>query len=227
MTRNNEKKIGLIVDCLANGGAEKIASRLSLAFDKLGYEVSIISLRDQITYDYAGKLYNLGINDPKIKPLKQLKKIINFRKAYKTVDADYYIDFRMRNRLVLEALLHFFVFRMDRMLMRINNYNIHYHLPKNKRIYKFYENAKALISLTDDITVKLNELHEFKNIIKIPNFFSETVVELSEEEFTQNSNNYIIAVGRLTNRVKQFDKLLLTYKQTDFYKANIPLFILG
>ena len=63
MTRNKDKKISLIVDCLANGGAEKIASRLSLAFDKLGYEVSIISLRDQITYDYAGKLYNLGIID--------------------------------------------------------------------------------------------------------------------------------------------------------------------
>ena len=124
MHQNSVKNICLIVDCLSKGGAEKIASRLSVALSKRGFKLSIISLRDDITYQHAGRLFNLGKNEPKFQLIKQLKKGVLFYKYYKKVNADIYIDFRMRNRFFMETFLHLFVFEKDKMIMRINNFNI-------------------------------------------------------------------------------------------------------
>ncbi|WP_296323267.1 glycosyltransferase [Winogradskyella sp.] len=222
------KKICLIVDCLSNGGAEKIAARLSRALSEKGFTVSIISLRNEISYEYGGRLYNLGENESKIKHVKQFKKLLNLRKSYKKINADIYVDFRMRNRFLMELILHLFIFKTHKMIMRINNYNIHYHIPKHQLFYKLYNKTKAVVSLTDEITERLNGLYKFKNLVKISNFYTNTILDLSNEQDNKLIyQDYVLAIGRLSNRVKQFDKLILTYKDTELFKKGIALLILG
>ena len=54
-------KIALIGFSLSKGGGEKVMANLSLFFDKMGIEVHNIIVLDGVTYPYAGKLVNMGL----------------------------------------------------------------------------------------------------------------------------------------------------------------------
>ena len=53
-------KIALIGFRLGTGGAEKALANLSIFFDKKGIDVHNIIVLDDVSYEYAGKLINLG-----------------------------------------------------------------------------------------------------------------------------------------------------------------------
>lgn len=224
---SNKKHICIIVDCLCGGGAEKVAASFSFLLEKNDYKVSIISLRDDITYMFTGKLYNLGLNEPRIKWIKQVKKVVLFRKYYKEISADFYVDFRMRDRFIMESLLHLFVFQPRKMVMSIQHYNIAYHIPKGVIFKKLYNNVKSIIAVSKDIVTELELYHSFSNVKYIPNFVNKNLLLTSELPPKNIPNNAILAIGRLNNPVKQFDKLILSYKNTRTCKKGIPLIILG
>ena len=224
---SQKKHICIIVDCLCGGGAEKVATSFSFLLEDYNYKVSIISLRDDITYSYAGKLYNLGVNEPSVKWLKQFKKILLFKKYYKTIDADFYVDFRMRNRILMELILHLFVFNIKKMIMIVQHYNIAYHIPKGRIFKKEYNKIKAIIGVSKDVEKSLKEYYPFKNVKYIPNFVNTPLSQVSCNSLLDIPSNAVLAIGRLNNSVKQFDKLILSYKKTESCKNGIPLIILG
>ncbi|GAA4885973.1 glycosyltransferase [Flaviramulus aquimarinus] len=224
---SQKKHICIIVDCFCGGGAEKVAASFSFLLEKNNYKVSIISLRNDITYKFTGKLYNLGLNEPRIKWVKQIKKVVLFRKYYKTVNADLYVDFRMRDRFVMEALLHLFIFESKKMIMSIQHYNIAYHIPKGTIFKKVYSNVKAIVAVSKDIVSELKSYHPFCNVKYIPNFVNKDLLMTSKLPPENISSNAVLAIGRLNNPVKQFDKLILSYKNTKTFKKGIPLIILG
>ena len=53
-------KIAIITSSLWGGGAQKSSANLSFVLSKLDYDVHIISILNQIDYEYQGKLLNLG-----------------------------------------------------------------------------------------------------------------------------------------------------------------------
>ncbi len=224
---NHKKHICIIVDCLCGGGAEKVAASFSFSLEKAGYRVSIISLWNKINYNYTGKLYNLGKNEPRIKWYKQLKKTLLFRKYYKQINADYYVDFRMRNRFLMELILHLFVFKIKKMVMSVQHYNIAYHIPKGRFFKDEYSRAKAIIGVSKDVKRALIEYHSFKNVKYLPNFVNRSLLEISKSPLLDIPSNSILAIGRLKNSVKQFDKLILSYKNTRSCVDGVPLIILG
>jgi len=222
-----KKHICIIVDCLCGGGAEKVAASFSFALEEEGYKVSIISLRNEITYNYTGELYNLGENMSPIKWVKQLQKILLFRTYYKIIDADFYVDFRMRNRFLMELLLHLFVFKIKKMVMSVQNFNIEYHIPKGRYFKKQYQKARAIIGVSKDVEKALNKYHTFSNVKYLPNFIITKLLQTTNDSLSNIPDNFILAIGRLNVFVKQFDKLILSYKNTESYRKGIPLVILG
>jgi len=225
MLQNSKKKICIIVECLSGGGAEKQAANFSKSLHHRGFEVSIISLKDQITYNYAGTLYNLGENESSIKIIKQVQKFFAFKKAYKKCNADMYIDFRSRSRFVMEYLLHRFIFEAEKMIMMVHSYEIQWHIPKGKLFKKIYNNTHAVVAVSEAIEEKLGELYDFENLLHIPNYIMPNEQEF--EKGLENSEEYIIAVGRLRNDIKQFDRLIETYHEANLAEKNIKLFICG
>ena len=211
---SDKKHICIIVDCLSGGGAEKVGASFSFLLEKNNYKVSIISLRDDITYKFTGKLYNLGLSEPRIKWIKQIKKVVLFRKYYKTINADFYVDFRMRDRFIMESLLHLFVFESRKMVMSIQHYNIAYHIPKGDIFKKLYSNVKHIAAVSKDIVAELKFYHSFSNVMYVPNFVNKNLLLTSELPPKNIPNNAVLAIGRLNNPVKQFDKLILSYKNT-------------
>jgi len=225
MLQNSKKKICIIVDCLSGGGAEKQAAIFSKSLYKYGYEVAIISLKDRVTYGYEGELYNLGQNESSIKIIKQIQKFFAFKKAYKKCNADMYIDFRSRSRFMMEYLLHTFIFEAKKMIMMVHSYEIEWHIPKGKLFKKIYNNTHAVVAVSEAIEEKLNRLYAFKNQLHIPNYI--TTEKTPEITILEEQSEYIIAVGRLQNDIKQFDRLIETYHASKLADKNIKLFICG
>ncbi|WP_420574555.1 glycosyltransferase family 4 protein [Kordia sp.] len=225
MLQNSKKKICIIVECLSTGGAEKQAANFSKSLYKQGFSVAIISVKDQITYTYEGELYNLGANESSIKIVKQLQKFFAFKKAYKRIDADVYIDFRTRSRRFMEWLLHQFVFQMEKTIMVIHSYKIDWHIPKGNFFKKTYARAKAIVAVSKGIEERVATEYGFKNLIHIPNYI--TTVDAEVAAISEVKDEYIIAVGRLQNDIKQFDRLIETYHASKLAEKNIKLFICG
>ena len=224
--QNFKKKISIITDSLSIGGAERVAAKLSVELYEMGFDVSIICLRNEITYPYKGKLYNLGIDISGIKLIKQFSKLIKFKLAYQKANADYYIDFRVRSRFWMELLLHVFVFDISKMIFSIRNYKIHLHIPKFKGFYKAYNKAHAIVGPSRDIISKMKSIHLFQNLVYIPNFYSSNQ-KLTISPKSIVNTPYVLAVGRLDNSTKQFDKLIEAYSKTILIDAKIPLIIIG
>ncbi|RED48452.1 glycosyltransferase [Seonamhaeicola aphaedonensis] len=228
MVQNFRRKVCLIVDCLSGGGAERIAALLSIKLTDLNYDVSIISIRNEISYEFNGILYNLGINEPKFKILKQVSKFFDFKKVYKDINADVYIDFRMRNRVLMEWLFHVFVFDVKKMIMAIHSYNIFYHMPKHKFFYKEYNSSVAIVGVSKHICKCLEQVYEFKNLVNISNFYSRDILNMKYSDgYVDIDKEFVLAVGRLDNEIKQFDKLILAYKNSILINKSISLIIIG
>jgi N-acetylgalactosamine-N,N'-diacetylbacillosaminyl-diphospho-undecaprenol 4-alpha-N-acetylgalactosaminyltransferase len=225
VVQNFKKKICVIVDTLDGGGSERTAALLTSSL-RSNYKVSIICIRDEVSYPYSGQLYNLGINEPKFKPFKQLIKLFKFRKYYKSIDADYYIDFRMRNRWYLELLLHWLVFNTAKTIFTIHSFEVFFHMPKHLWFFKRYNKAKAIVCVSKGIQDRMTTIFPFTNLLNIPNFLSSKNTTIAIPDHLPKSD-YVIAVGRLNNYIKQFDRLILSYKNSSLYRDHVPLYIFG
>jgi len=136
-----------------------------------------------------------------------------------------YIDFRSRSRFVMEYLLHQFIFEAKKMIMMVHSYEIEWHIPKGKIFKKIYNNTHAVVAVSEGIELKLGKKYDFENLLHIPNYIS-----IEEEQVTtplEISEAYIIAVGRLRNDIKQFDRLIETYHEANLTEKNIKLYICG
>ncbi|MEL0652610.1 glycosyltransferase [Algibacter sp. TI.3.09] len=226
MSQNLDKKICILVDALSIGGAEKAASVLSRLLSEEGYQVALVSLRDEITYNFSGKLFNLGKEHSKFKIVKQIQKLSRLYFAIDNIEPDYIIDFRMRDRWFMELMIYFFIFRRykGKLIYRINSFNIDWHLPKGSFFRKIY-GKETLVAVSSDIKNKLEEDYGFNNVNYIPN----TVrfdKEIKEDE-VELDNNYVLAVGSLRNETKQFDKLIDVFSKSSLIKKGYLLYILG
>lgn len=226
MQQESVKKIVLIVDCLSQGGAEKSAAILSQNFTDKGHKVTIISLRNDITYNFSGALINLGLNEYKFKPLKQLQKLFRLRKVIKQLNSDYVIDFRFRGRYFMELLLHLFVWQSKKMIFTVQSFNVDWHIPQGPFIKQFYEKSK-IVAVSKEIKNKLEHTYKFNDVTYIPNTINIEEINNLILNSKVPHDDYIIAVGRLTNDIKQFDKLIKVYASSTLISKNIKLYILG
>jgi N-acetylgalactosamine-N,N'-diacetylbacillosaminyl-diphospho-undecaprenol 4-alpha-N-acetylgalactosaminyltransferase len=218
-------KITIIVDCLANGGAEKAASALSCLLSKAAYRVTIIALRDDIVYNYCGVLINLGTDNSSIKVVKQFQKTLKLRSALQKIKPHYIIDFRLRNRFDMEFVLYLSVFKKYQMVYTMHSFNINYHIPKGNFFIKVY-NKSIVTAVSKNIKLKLEEAYGITNVHYIPNPVNQKHIKETAENETINED-FILAVGRLYNPIKQFDKLIDTYLKSHLPPKNIKLYILG
>lgn len=225
MSQKPLNKICIVVDCLSKGGAEKVAGILSKILIEKAFDVSIVSLRDDITYPYSGTLINIGKNHSKNKFIKQFQKTVRLKKNIKLLNPDIIIDFRIRNRFLMEFILYAFIWKSRKMIYTFHSYNIHLHLPKAGMFLKFYKKGR-IVAVSNKIKKILNQSYGFSDVTFIPNTIDfERIEKLSKRKSI--NERYIIAIGSLRNEVKQFDKLIEVFNETNLVEKNIKLYILG
>lgn len=223
--KNSRRKIALVGDCLAGGGAEKMHAALSEIFTANGIEVHNIIIYDWVTYPYAGELCNLG-KMPSVTILDKVKKVHALRKYMRKHDFDGVVDFRYRVNPINEFLIGHFAYNCPK-IYTVRSGIIEYYIPKN-RIARtiIYNKTVAIQTLSDRITEVVQKYFKIP-VRTIYNPFDFEKIKHLSELFVPQENDYIVAVGRMNDGVKQFDKLIEAYSNSVLAAKNIKLLILG
>lgn len=225
---NKKYKIALVGFRLAKGGAEKALANLSIFFDKQGIEVHHIIVLDDVSYPYAGKLFNLGkLKNSSNSVFNKFKRLIFLKKYLKENQFDYIIDFRPRTKYFQEFFIAKWVYK-TKVIFSVRSYLINFYMPNwTFMTQQMYGKCFKIVAVTNVSKELIQEKHQLQNVVTIYNpFVFEDVIIKSGQEIDLNFE-YIIAVGQMETPVKQFDKLIEAYSNSILVKNNIHLVLLG
>jgi glycosyltransferase involved in cell wall biosynthesis len=217
-------KVAVICISLARGGAEKSTAILTKLLDALGHEVHVITITNQVEYEYAGKLFNLGAdkhdNDGIIKRLLHLKTL---RKYLKVNDIDVVIDNRTRNHFFKEFFYLHYIYCGFKIVYVVRSAFIENYFPKDKWLTRhMITRSTRVVTVSNVISKKINTQFNTKKAITIYN-----IVEQDKAVFNLNPENHIIFMGRIDNHAKDFSLLLDAYSKSALPEKQIELRIYG
>lgn len=223
-------KICLVGDSLSGGGAERVHALLSEYFSSKGIEVYNVLVQDSISYNFSGELLNLGLlkNDKNgiINKIKRFRILRNYIKGH---NFDYVIDFRMRKKYIQDLLISRFVYTFPT-IYTIHSGVLKWYMPQQRWLTKLiYGNAHGIISITHKMKANIENYYHLTNVKNIYNPVDICYIERKcKEDFVDPDYLYILAVGSMhANNVKQFDKLIEAYANSQLPKNNVKLVILG
>jgi len=236
----NNKKINLaiIVPTLSGGGAERVASNLSLYLSEQKYKRYIIlNDAEEIDYPYKGTLIDLDtkvINNPLGKIFNLVKRIYKVKKIKKKYKVQTTISF-------LEAanIVNIFTKTEDKIILSIRNFKSKSSKSFYGKIYNylikiFYNRADILVAVSkgvkDDLIRnygidknKIKVIYNLYDLDKIQGLSKEKIEDKYKEIF---KFPVIISVGRSTKQKGQWH-LIRAFKKVKEKITNIKLIILG
>ena len=220
-------KIALVGDCLAGGGAEKVHALLSIYFQKAGLKVHNCIFGNQISYDYAGSLLNLGIVNSDSNVIKRkFCRFYKFNKFIKNNNFDVVIDFRMRTNFGLEWAISKFVYPKNT-FYTVHSGILEFYFPKNAFLSGLIYKNRNIVAVSKSIQKAVVDNKLAQNSSHIYNPIDCKSIDLLKNKFGVVEEKYILGVGRMNDGVKQFDKLILAYSKSNLPKQNIKLLLLG
>lgn len=221
-------KIALIGYRLSGGGSDKVMANLSIFFAKKNIDVHIIIVLDEVSYPYSGKLVNLGLLKNKTNGVfNKLKRLISLRKYLNDNDFDFIIDFRFRTKIIQELALARFIYNA-KTIFTVHSFLIDHYMPNNSWLTRLmYNHCYANVALTKEMEELIIGKHHLNNVVTISNPVNiEEICEKSDDSVYLDFE-YVIAIGQYENNIKQFDKLILAYANSELSKKQIHLVIVG
>ncbi|MBT8393881.1 MAG: glycosyltransferase [Bacteroidia bacterium] len=220
------KKICILVDSLSSGGAEKVAANLSISLNKSRYNVFIVSMQNDINYQYEGELYNFGLIKDRKSTYSAFLDFISFFRKHKF---DFIIDHRLRSKYMKEIVLSKIVFRKYKVIYCVHNYYLEYYFSfiRLPWLAKFpHVRNKKFVSVCLEIQNRLLHQLDLKSEVIFNSLPARGFKNITNNSLKSSPNKYIIGVGRLT-KIKQFDKLINCYKNSKLPENDVELVILG
>ncbi|MBD3582675.1 glycosyltransferase [Flavobacterium selenitireducens] len=221
-------KICLVGNSLSFGGADKIHAVLSNYLSDQGFDVHNIIFIDAVTYEFSGKLLNLGKTYKTggiVEVLKRFRMILSYIRRH---DFDYIIDFRTHHKPVRELLLSRLM-SCYRYIPTVHSYKTEWYLTSNRLVSKMlFAKASQIVCVSDMIEQKLRTHYGYHNVRTIHNpLETAKIVNLSGAPVPVHYR-YIIAAGRMANDDhKQFKKLIRAYAESDLARRDIRLMLIG
>lgn len=223
-----QPRICIVSEQLAGGGAERCSALLSqflVANNCLVHHVIVI---DKVEYDYSGELLNLG----KLKKghfnfadrIKRFKMLYDF---FRRNSFDFIIDTRVRNRQLQEFFITKFVYNAP-LIVVVHSYLTNLYFPKSTFLAKnIFSKSYKIIAVSESIKQKIEQEYEYKQVEKIYNPIDFKYIDEKSTDLIEITGKYILAVGRMNDHVKQFDKLIECYAKSSLPENNVHLVILG
>jgi glycosyltransferase involved in cell wall biosynthesis len=225
--KSHRLKICLVTVTLSDGGAERCAALLSNYFENQDIEVYHVVFSGKVAYDYSGKLFHLEhLKDKRNSWWSRSKRFFALKQFFDTNHFDYVIDFRTKEYLLQEMIIHNFVF--PKFIQTIHSYKIKSYVPKNKFLAKLlYRNCQQFISVSKGIQEKVNKNYNFlpTKLIYNPIDF-EFISNQSKQEVTDDFQ-YVLSAGSMNKNIKQFNKLIECYANSILPSKKIKLIIVG
>ncbi|GHC61370.1 glycosyltransferase [Ulvibacter litoralis] len=222
------QKIAFVGDTLGEGGAERVQARLSFYFEAQDIEVHHIIVRDVVTYEYAGTLFNMGLlKDTKNGFSNKYKRLSVFRSYLKEHEFDYIIDFRVKNKTLQEFLIAKWVYT-TKYIMSIRSFNTLYYFPKNTFLARnIYKNAYGIVTVSKALEARIKTEYGYQNVETIYNPLLLEQVSEDSKAFVPFDFLYILGIGRMQNDIKQFDHLIEAYDASIAKENGIKLVLIG
>lgn len=225
---NKKYKIALIGYRLSGGGSDKVMANLSLFFESKGIDVHIITVIDEVSFPYAGKLVNLGLLKNKTNGvLNKMKRLLTLQKYLNNNGFDFIIDFRFRTKVFQELLVSRWIYN-TKTIFTVHSFLIDHYMPNNSWLTRLmYNHCYANVALVPAMRTLIEQKHDLKNVVTIANPVNIVEINKKSAEKIDIAFDYIIAIGQFENPIKQFDLLISSYGNSILPEKQIHLLILG
>ena len=212
-------KIALVGYKLAKGGLERSFSVVSELLYQSNYDIHVIVLENEIEYSYQGTLLNLGY-------YSKFKKYFKLKQYLKKNRFDYVIDFRHRINPWMELLFIHYIFAGFKVIYTIHSSKLEVYLTSNAWVARqILYKAFKIVVVSKTLNEKIKAEYHFDKGVVISNSIDEKSIE-SECENSKLPFKYCIVVGRLV-ALKQFDKIISAYSNSNLPENEMHLVILG
>ncbi len=217
-------KVCLVTISLAEGGAERSTGLMSKILTDIGYDVHIVSLRNKIVYDYAGTLFNIGIDKDANDTIPgKISRFYKLRRYLVNNKFDFIIDNRTHQLSFREFFYLSYIYRRLKLIYVIRNYNLDIYFPQSKWVScLMLKKACKVVSVSKEIENLLNQRFVSSKFHTIYNTFC--VPEGIINDNSSDRSDYILFLGRLEDDVKNLSLLLNSYKKSgvqDVFKLLI------
>ena len=227
INQNRKFKIALVGDCLANGGAEKVHAMLSIYFQKQGFEVYNCIFVDWISYAYSGSLLNLGNINANASFLKRKKtRYFEFQKFIKENNFDAILDFRMRTSFLQELIISKCCYPKNT-FYTVHSGILDFYFPKTAWLSVLIYKNKKIAAVSKAIQAAIISKGLAKQVFQIYNPVDIKGSTVLKQEYKVSEGNYILALGRMNEEVKQFEQLIRAYSKSVLPQKQIKLILLG
>ncbi|WP_452600195.1 glycosyltransferase [Pontimicrobium sp. MEBiC01747] len=231
MQSNNKKKICIVVSSLGRGGAQKASATLSKMLHAIGYKVHIVSVLNQVEYDYKGTLFNLGeLKDKKDTFLGRLDRLRKFKTYLKKHQFDCIIDNRARVSAYRAFLVSKFIYKNCPVVYVIHNYKTSHAFSRYNWLSKLLYKNENMVAVSNEAATKFKKKFSLKRVTTIYNAFDDSNVNKEDKGVTPqelNLDKYIIFFGRIKDKHKNLKLLLNAYKVSKLSALDYKLLILG
>lgn len=226
-SQNKKQSVCIVSISLANGGAERSTALLSKMLDAQGYAVHIALVNNQVGYPYAGTIYAIGSGRKRFGVFTTISRLLKFRSFLTQQKFDLIIDNRSRPNTIKESIYSGFLYKGIKVLYVVRSYKLAKYFPNSlSMIKKQASRAVGYVGVSKAIashitqSYGINKVHSVYNPVQL-DAFSTLAAEYSV------AGEYILAVGRLVDKVKNFDLLIKSYASSDLPAKGIDLKILG
>ncbi|KKL62226.1 hypothetical protein LCGC14_2187330, partial [marine sediment metagenome] len=120
------------------------------------------------------------------------------------------------------------VYPKVKLIYMVRSYRLDYYFPSaNEKTKKLFAKAYTINCVSRGIMERIQTDFDLKNVSFIKNPVDFDHIEALAAKATNNKEQYIVAAGRMSVDVKQFDKLIETYAKSDLPQKGIALKLLG
>lgn len=219
-------KICVVSISLAKGGAERSTAILCKMLQDEGFEVHLVLLNDAIDFEFQGKLLNLGLDkEYPDRPWKRFKRIQKLRHYLKTHNFHYIIDNRARTSASVELLYLNYVYQGFKFIYVVRSRHLDKYLTKHKWVAQLIvKRADKIVGVSKDISATINSEFKIRKALTIYNSVENFNKQQSERAFQEP---YILFLGRLDDKVKNFGLLIEAYKLSKLSNHSVRLYIVG
>lgn len=222
-----KSKVCIVSISLAGGGAERSTALLSKMLSNQGYDVHIALVKNYVDFDYAGQLYDIGMRKKPLGPFSTINNLLKFRNYLIDNNFDLIIDNRSRPSTIKESIYSGFLYKGCPVLYAVRSFKLDTYFPKSLTIIKKQaRRALGYVAVSKAIAHQLTKKFGINKVHTIYNPINLEVIRKSADEY-QVESQFIVAVGRLVDSVKNYSLLIEAYANSNLPAKNVFLKIVG
>lgn len=222
MSKDTHKKIALVTISLAGGGAERSTALLSRMLETRGFDVTIITLNNEVDYTYGGKIYAVGAHkksrDTFWSRCKRFKKLRGFIEAE---GFDIIIDNRNRSNAYKEQFYLGYIYKNQKIVYVARSFKLESYFPVGSSVaQKMIDRAAGVVGVSQAISQEIEQVFNTEKAYTIYNPVDEVTLSRA-----LTKSPYFIFTGRLVDEVKNVSLLLHAFAKAN--KQQFQLHIYG